>query len=219
MRGQLSCSISSSKVATVARAFWWASLTSVRILSAEASLFSFLGVLLLGGQKSVGLGSLITCGVLPPFHPWQSSKEDKPQLQVLALWQETPVASRVCIPHSIRMWTPPCWSGALPAALGPSFVRPCQQPWWIIHSASFCPCSEACWNILCRRMRQWGLSASHLASPSRNSSTSIRHSASHTDRPSLAACPLAARDLSLLLPYLNVNSLWYLKKMRKHSSN
>ena len=74
MRGQLSHSISSCKVATMARAFWWASLTSARLLSTEAYLLPLQGVLLLGGWTSVGLDSSVFCGVLPLSHPCQFSK-------------------------------------------------------------------------------------------------------------------------------------------------
>ena len=42
-----------------------------------------------------------------------------PLLWVLALWEETQVASRVCILHSRGIQTPPYWSGTLPAG------------WWI----------------------------------------------------------------------------------------
>ena len=47
---QLSHSIFSSKVAAVARALWWASLTLARFLSAAVFLLPLLGILLLGGQ-------------------------------------------------------------------------------------------------------------------------------------------------------------------------
>ena len=63
-----------------------------------------------------------------------------------------------------------------------------------------------------------GLSTSHLAWPSRNTLTSISHSVSQTNKPSLSACPLAVRDLSLLLQYFSVSNLWYLKKKREHYS-
>ena len=57
--GQLGLSISSSRVAAVARALQWASLALVSLLSAEVSLFPILGVLLLGGQMLMGSGSSI----------------------------------------------------------------------------------------------------------------------------------------------------------------
>ena len=47
---------------------------------------------------------------------------------------------------------------------------------------------------------------------------SITLSASHTDKPSLAACPLVARALSLLLPYFCIINLWYLQKIKKYYS-
>ena len=60
----------------MARAFWWASLTSVRLLSTEAPLLPLLGVLLPGVWTSARLCSLIACGVLLLSHPWQSSNGD-----------------------------------------------------------------------------------------------------------------------------------------------
>ena len=60
----------------MARAFWWASLASVTLLSTEAPLLPLLGVLLLGVQMSARLGSLIACGILLLSHPWQSADED-----------------------------------------------------------------------------------------------------------------------------------------------
>ena len=104
------------------------------------------------------------------------------------------------------------------STLGSNFGRPCQWPWQTMHSTSFHPCSKACWNISWSIMKWWGLSASHLACLSWNSSTSISHSVSWTDKPSLSAHTLGARDLSLLLPYLSVSNLWYLKKIREHYS-
>ena len=64
---------------------------------------------------------------------------------------------------------------------------------------------------LMQHHKAMGLSAFHLACPSRNSLTSISHSVSQTDRLSLSSCPLAVRDLSLLLPYFSISNLWYLK--------
>ena len=72
---QLSHSISSSKVATVARAFHWASLALVRPLSAEVSLPPLLGVLLLRDWMSVGPGSSFLCDGSSPFCPRWSARE------------------------------------------------------------------------------------------------------------------------------------------------
>ena len=74
MRGQLSSSISSSKVAATTRALWWASLTLAKFLCLQASLF--LGVWLPRGWMPVDLGSPNVCGVSLHSHPWWSSKED-----------------------------------------------------------------------------------------------------------------------------------------------
>ena len=115
MRGWLSHSISSSKVATVVRAFWWASLTSARLLSTEAPLSPLLGVLLLEGQTSAGLSFPVICDVLPLSCPWQSSKEATTSSTSFGSLEETLVASRVCILHNRGIWTPPYCSGALPA--------------------------------------------------------------------------------------------------------
>ena len=62
--------------ATVARALWWASLTSASLLSAEVSLFPLLGVLLLRGWTLTGSGSSIVWGGLFSFCPRWSSRED-----------------------------------------------------------------------------------------------------------------------------------------------
>ena len=51
-----------------------------------------------------------------------------------------------------------------------------------------------------------------LCLPSRKSSTSMTLLASCTDKTSLAACPLVATALSLLLPHLLVINPWYLQK-------
>ena len=223
-RGWFNHSISSSKVAAIARAFWWASLTSVRLLPVAASLLSLLGVLLLGGLTSVGLHSPAACGTSPLSHPWQSSREattsstssgslggDPGSLWSLyTLWYR----NSICF---LLVWGPTSWMAGTSAS-GSSFSRPWQQPQQTICSASLCPCCKACRYILCNTMRQWGLSTSHLSCPSRNSSISIIHSVSWMDRPSLIACPLAARALSFLLLYFNVSNLWYLKKMRGYSS-
>ena len=123
VRGQLRCSISSSKGATIARAFQWASLASVRLLSVEVSLLPLLGVLLLRDWSSVGLGSPVICGISPPSTPGNLLRRTTPLPQVLALQGKTPVASGVCIPHSIGIWTLPYWSGALPAG---QWIHP---PW------------------------------------------------------------------------------------------
>ena len=207
----------------MARAFWWASLPSVRFLSVEASLLPSWRSCSSGARHQldwVPLSSMVFC---PLSTPGSLPRKTTLLPQVMALWVETWGASGACIPHSLGIWIPPYWSGPLPAGwqiclLGVQLQKACQQTWQIIHSASYCPCSKACRNILCSMTRWWGLFPSLLACPSRNSSTSIWHSITCTDRPSLAACSLAARDLSLLVLYLNVNSLWYLKKMRKHYS-
>ena len=73
-----------------------------------------LGVLLLRGQTSVGSGSPVVCGVLPLSASGSLLRRTTPLPQVLAPQEETLVASRACIPHSMGIWTPPCWSGALP---------------------------------------------------------------------------------------------------------
>ena len=76
----------------------------------------------------------------------------------------------------------------------------------------------ACWNILWRMMGQWGLPTSHPAYPSKNISTSMWHSISLTDRPSVLTHSLVARDLLCLSPCHNSSNLWCLKKTRKHYS-
>ena len=76
MRGQLSHSISSSKAATMASAFWCPSLTWARLLSKEASLLPILGVLLLGGRMSVDWDLTAVSGASLCFCPGWSSKED-----------------------------------------------------------------------------------------------------------------------------------------------
>ena len=76
MRGQLSHSISSSRVSAMASAFWWASPNLARLLSTEASLLPLPGVLLLGGWTSVDLDLTAISGALFCFCPWWPLKED-----------------------------------------------------------------------------------------------------------------------------------------------
>ena len=118
---------------------------------------------------------------------------------------------------SLLVWGPTSWM-AETSTFGSNFGRPCWQPWQIIHSTSFHPCSVACWNISCRMMGLWGLSTSHPPCPSRNISTSMWCSTSLTDKPSVFAHSLAVRDLLCLSQYVSFSSLWYLKKTRKHYS-
>ena len=117
--GQLSHSISSSRVAAVARALQWASLISARLLSVEMSVLPLLGVLPLGGWMLTGLGSSIIHGDLLPSHPWWSSRKDTTSETSSSICSgspgETLVASGVCKPHNIGTWTPPYWSEVLPA--------------------------------------------------------------------------------------------------------
>ena len=158
------------------------------------------------------------------FHPWQSSKEDTTS----SISSGSPGGdprSLCCLYtsrykdwiSSLLVWGPTSWMADMSAS-GSRFGNSCWQPWQTVCSASFCPLSTVCQNISKSIMRQWGLSASHLVCPSRNSSMSITFSASWTDKPSLAAHPLVARALSLLLPYFCVNNLWYLQKMKEHYS-
>ena len=72
----MSHSISSSKAAAMAIAFWWAFLTLARLLSTEDSLLSLLGVQFLGGQMSVNQYWATVSSALLCFLPWQSLKED-----------------------------------------------------------------------------------------------------------------------------------------------
>ena len=72
----LSLSIFSSQEAAVARALQWPSLTSARSLSAEMSLLSLLGVLLLGGWMSARPGSFKPHSSLPSFCARWSFRED-----------------------------------------------------------------------------------------------------------------------------------------------
>ena len=97
LRGWLSHSIS-SKAATITRALQWASLTSARLLSLEASL--------LWGSCSLGAGCLLnyaplTSVVFPSVPALGSLPRRTPPLPLVpALWVETLVASRVYTPHS-----------------------------------------------------------------------------------------------------------------------
>ena len=211
--GWLSCSISSSRAATMARAFWWASLTLTKLLSSEASLLSLQGVLLLWSWVSVDWDLTAISGAFFCFHPWQTSKEDTTSSISSGSLGGDP--SSLCCLYTSRyrdwissllVWGPTSWM-ADTSTSGSSFSNSCQWPWQTVHSASFCPWSAACWNISYSIIRWWGLSAFHLVCPSRNSLISITLSASQTDKPSLAACPLAARALSLLLPYFCINNV------------
>ena len=213
VRGWLSHSISSSRVATMARAFWWASLTLAKHLSTEASLPTLLGVLLLGGWASVDWDLTAISGVFSCFCSRWSLQEDTAS----SINSGSPGGdpSSLCCLYTSRykdwissllVWGPISWT-ADTSASGSNFGNSCWWPWQTVHSAYFCPWSAACWNISYSITRWWGLSASHLVCPSRNSSISITLSVSQTDKPSLAACPLAARALSLLLPYFCTNNL------------
>ena len=138
---------SCSKAAATTRALQWASLTLARLLSLEVSLL--LGVLLPGGLMSVDLGSPNICGVSLHSHPWQSSKEDTTSV--------TSSGSLDGDPGSLwslytSFWGPTSWMVGTSTS-GSSFSNLCQQPQQTICSASFCPCSEACWNILWSIMR------------------------------------------------------------------
>ena len=55
------------------------------------------------------------------------------------------------------------------------------QPWQTIHSASFCPLSVVCRNILCRIIALWGVPSSHLGHSSKKSLMSIWCSASQIE--------------------------------------
>ena len=197
----------------MARVFWWASLMLAKLLSTEASILPLPGVLLHGGQVSGDWDLMAVSGAPFCFHPWWSSKEDT--TSSISSGSPGGDPSSLCclytsryrdLVSSLLVWGLTSWMADMSTS-GSSFGNSCQQPQQTIHSASFCPWSAACQNISYSIIRQWGLSASHLFCPSRNSSMSITLSVSQTDKPSLAACPLAARALSLLLPYFCINDL------------
>ena len=183
-----------------------------RLLSTKASLLPLLGVLLPGGWMSVDRDLSAVSGAFC-FCPWWSSKEDTTSsISSVSLGGDP---SSLCCLYTSRykdwissllVWWPTNWM-ADTSASGSSFGNSCWCPQQTIHSAFFCPWSAACQNISYSIIRQWGLSASHLVCPSRNRSTSITLSVSWTDKPSLAAHPLAARALSLLLPHICTNNL------------
>ena len=201
-QNQLSCSISSSKVAIVPRVLWWASLTLVRPLSVEVSLLPLLGVLLLGGWRSVRPGFSIIHGGSHPFHPRQSSREDTTSAVSSSIHSGSPRGD----PGSLQSLYPKL----LPTGLrsykldgrdihlwGPTL---CWQPQQVMHSTSFSPCSAVCWKISCRMTGQWGLSIFHPGYPSRNISTSMWHSICLTDRPSVFACSFFYKGLIAFVP-------------------
>ena len=63
---QLNLSISSSRVATMASAFWWASQTVARLFSTKLSLFPFWGMPLLEEWGSSGWGLAVAVDAFPP---------------------------------------------------------------------------------------------------------------------------------------------------------
>ena len=75
----------------------------------------FLQVLLLGGQTSIRLGSPSSVVFCSSPTPGSLLRRTPPLPQVLALWEETLIASGICILHSRGIQTPPYWSVALPA--------------------------------------------------------------------------------------------------------
>ena len=74
------------------------------------------------------------------------------------------------------------------------------QPQHMSLSASFCPHSAACRNILWRMTDQWGAPNSHLGYSSSNSSASNLHSASLIESPISLAHSLVVWDFLILLP-------------------
>ena len=189
----LSLSILPSKVATVARAFQWASLALARSLSVEVPFLSFLEVLLLGGWWFARPGSSKPRSGLPSFCLRQSFREDT-TLAVNSSICSGPQGGDPGNLLSFYTW----YNKSLNSSL---LV-------WIIHSASFCPCSTACRNIPWRMMEWWGLPAAHLTHPSKNMLTSIWHSTSLMDWPSAFACSLVARVLFHLSPCHSSSNLW-----------
>ena len=164
------------------------------------------GILLLGGQTSVDLDLAAISGALICFCPWWCSKEDTTSSNSSGSPGGDP-SSLHCLYTSrykdwfsfLLVWGPTSWTVDASAS-GSSLVNSCQWPQQTVRSASFCPGSAASQNISYSIMRWWGLSASHFICPSRNSLTSITLSASWTDKPSLAAHPLAAKALSHFTP-------------------
>ena len=123
-------------MAAIARAFWLASLTSVRLLSIEASLLALLGVLLLGGQTSVNswLPDCLQWFALSPT-PGSQSNEDTTLCYEFWLPRRRPrqPLNRVYTPHSkgtqisfLLVWYPTSWM-ADSSLSGSSFSNPCQQ--------------------------------------------------------------------------------------------
>ena len=149
MMGWLSHSISSSRVAAMASAFWWAFLTLARLLSTEASPPPLPGVLLLGGQMSVDWDLAAISDASFCFCPWWSSKED---ISSNSLGGDP--SSLHCLYtsrykdwiSSLLVWGPTSWTADMSTS-GSSFGNSCQQPRQTIHSASFHPWSMACQNI------------------------------------------------------------------------
>ena len=79
------------------------------------------------------------------------------------------------------------------------------QPRQTICSASFCPLSVVCRNILCRIIALWGVPSSHLGYSSKKSLMLIWHSALRIEVSFSSANSQAAQVLWTQSPYLNDN--------------
>ena len=152
------------------------------------------------------------------FCPWWSSKEDTTSSISSGSLGGDP--SSLCCLYTSRykdwissllVWGPTNWmvdTSASESSFGNSYWWPQQICLLHLLLPLVCGVSEH----FIEHHEVVGAICLPLGLSSRNSSMSITHSASWTDKPSLTAHPLVARALSLLLPYFCINNLWYLQK-------
>ena len=214
---QLSLSISSSRVATMASTFWWAIHTMTRLHSTESSFLLLWGVLLLEEWKPSEWGCAGAAGAFSSSHPWWSGREDSTSLSMAGSPGGDPgslcslyTSNYISSSSSLVISSPTSWTADMPTS-GFIWGMFCQQPQQMIHSASFCPLTAACLNISYNKTRWWGLYSAHLSWSHRKCSTSIILSISLTSFCSSVAHCFTTWNLSHLFWYPATSNLWYLQ--------
>ena len=211
---QLNLSISSSRVATAASTFWWAVHTMARLCSMESLFLLLWGALLPEEWEPPGWGCAAASGVFSSSHLGLSGREAITSSSKAGSPGGDPgslcnlyTSKYISSSSSLVVSGPTSWTVGMPAS-GFNWGMFCWQPWWMIHSASFCPSIVACLNISYNTTKWWGLSSAQLPWIPRNNSTSITLSISHTGFRSSMDCCFATWNFSHLLRYLATISLW-----------